>query len=268
MKKYWHVLNIGLQNTLVYRINFLFRSLFALVPLLASISLWRTIYGGPAAAAELAGYSLAKMISYYILAMIIDALTAVTDDDWQVAGEIREGQISQFLLKPIDYLVYRLCLFGAGRLVYSLAAFLPITVVILVLHEDFYLPKGLWTLPLFLGSLILTGLLQFFISYTVALLAFWVLEVSTWILMLFALEFVAGGHLFPLDMLPPIFQQVLSFTPFPYEIFFPASIYLEQLSPTALWTGLLLQIVWVLVTYQLARWVWRRGLKKYSAVGG
>lgn len=268
MKKYWHVLNIGIQNTLVYRINFLFRSVFALVPLLASISLWQTIYDGRSAGADLAGYSLGKMISYYVMAMVIDALTAVTDDDWQVASDIREGQINHFILKPIDYLGYRLCLFGAGRLVYSLVAFLPMLAVILAWQEHFYWPQSPWTVPVFLISLIMTGLLQFFISYTVALLAFWVLEVSTWILMLFALEYVAGGHLFPLDILPPFFQQVLSYTPFPYEIYFPASVYLEQLSPEALVKGLVLQLVWVLATYQLARWIWQRGLKRYSAVGG
>jgi ABC-type uncharacterized transport system permease subunit len=46
VKKYWHVINIGIQNTLVYRANFLFRSLFGLIPLMATIYLWRAIYAG------------------------------------------------------------------------------------------------------------------------------------------------------------------------------------------------------------------------------
>ncbi len=45
MKKYWHVIKIGIQNTLVYRFNFFFRAAFGFVPLLATIYLWRTIYG-------------------------------------------------------------------------------------------------------------------------------------------------------------------------------------------------------------------------------
>jgi ABC-type uncharacterized transport system permease subunit len=36
MKKYWHVINIGIQNTLVYRVNFLFRAAFGLIPLAAA----------------------------------------------------------------------------------------------------------------------------------------------------------------------------------------------------------------------------------------
>src|SRR6185295_12286798 len=105
MKKYWHVINIGIQNTLVYRVNFLFRSTFSLVPLFATISLWRAVYSGQSS--NVGGYELAQMISYYLVVTIVDALTAVAEDDWQIAAEIKDGNISQFLLKPIDYLSYR-----------------------------------------------------------------------------------------------------------------------------------------------------------------
>jgi ABC-2 type transport system permease protein len=120
----------------------------------------------------------------------------------------------------------------------------------------------------FLISVMMTGLLQFFISYTMALLAFWVLEVATFIFILFAFEYLAGGHLFPLNILPPAVALALEYTPFPYLLFFPVSIYLGQRSGTMLWQGLLIQAGWVLFAYALARFVWSRGIKKYSAVGG
>ena len=43
MKKYWRLFNVGIQNTLVYRVNFLFRSVFGLIPLFATLSLWRAV---------------------------------------------------------------------------------------------------------------------------------------------------------------------------------------------------------------------------------
>ena len=52
MKKYWHVINIGIQNTLVYRVNFLFRATFALIPLAAVLFLWRAIYAGKESGGE------------------------------------------------------------------------------------------------------------------------------------------------------------------------------------------------------------------------
>ncbi len=251
MRKYWHVINIGIQNTLVYRVNFLFRAVFGLIPLMATIFLWRTIYASKEAGGEVAGYTLAQMTSYYLLVTIVDALTAVNEDDWQIAADIKDGNISQFLLKPMDYLAYRLCLFGTGRLIYTVVAVVPVTLFILLQRNYFVLPADWGTFGWFLVSTVMTALLQFFMSYTMALLAFWVLEVSTF-----------------MDILPPVLAQTLHYTPFPYQMFFPVSIYLGQTTGPPMWEGLCMQAFWVMATYGLARFVWSRGIRKYAAVGG
>jgi ABC-2 type transport system permease protein len=268
MRKYLHVINIGIQNTLVYRMNFLFRSVFSLIPLMATIYLWRAVFAGKQGAQDVAGYSLAGMISYYLLMTIADALTAVTEDDWQIASDIREGAINQFLLKPIDYLTYRLCLFASGRLIYVAVAALPVTLFIVFQRQYWVAPPNGLVLGLFIVSLALTALLQFFISYTMALLAFWLLEISTLIFIVFAFEYIAGGHLFPLDILPPLLAKILNFTPFPYQLFFPASLYLGRISGPEMWRGLAIQVFWVAFFYCVARWTWRRGIRRYTAFGG
>ena len=266
MRKYWHVINVGIQNTLVYRVNFLFRSALGLIPLVATISLWRTVYASKEG--EVAGYTLAQMISYYLVVTIVDALTAVYDDDWQIAGDIRDGNISQFLLKPIDYLTYRFCLFGAQRLIYTAVACVPVTLFIVFQREYFVTPPDIATFGVFMVSIAMTAMLQFLISYTLALLAFWLLEISTLIFIIFAFEYIAGGHLFPLDILPPMLAKVLFFTPFPYQMFFPVSIYVGKITGAMMYQGLLIQFLWVVAFYVLARVVWWRGIRKYSAVGG
>ena len=268
MRKYWHVLNIGIQNNLTYRFNFLARTVFGFIPLIAILYVWRTIYGGKAPGQEVGTYTLAQMISYYLLITIVDALTAVNEDDWQIAADIKDGNISQFLLKPIDYLVYRLCLFCSGRVTYLAVAAVPLAVFVLCLRRYFVLPPDWVTFVLFLFSTALTALLQFFMSYTMAMLAFWVLEVSTFIFILFAFEYIASGHLFPLDILPQGLQQVLSVTPFPYQLYFPVSIYMGKATGPDLVRGLCLQLFWVAAAYGCARWLWSRGIRKYSAVGG
>ena len=267
MAKYWHVLSLGLQNTLVYRLNFLFRATIGLIPLMAVISVWRTIYSGKPGA-TVGHYDLAQMISYYLVITIVDALTAVTEDDWQIAADIKDGNISQFLLKPVDYLAYRLCLFSAGRLVYAAVALVPTTLFIWLLRDHFVLPPDAASAVGFLVSVTLTALLQFLFSFTLALLAFWVLEVATFIFIAFAFEYIAGGHLFPLDILPPGVALALDYTPFPYLLFFPVSIWLGRVTGEVLWLGVLVQALWVVAAFALARVVWRRGIRKYSAVGG
>jgi ABC-2 type transport system permease protein len=266
MRKYWQVVNIGIQNTLVYRVNFLCRVLFGFIPLVAILSMWRTIYEGKGSA--VGGYTLAQMTSYYLVMTIVDALTAVSEDDWQIAADIKDGQISQFLLKPIDYLGYRLCLFVAGRLIYSLVAVVPVGMLVVVYREAFVLPPDWAACGWFAVSVCMTALLQFFLSYTMALLAFWVLEVSTFIFILYAFEYLAGGHLFPLDILPPALFKVLQLTPFPYQLFFPVNIYLGRVTGSALYEGLLIQAGWLAMAFVLAKLVWSRGIRRYEAVGG
>ncbi len=41
-----------------------------------------------------------------------------------------------------------------------------------------------------------------------------------------------------------------------------------RVSGPELYQGLLIQLLWVLAAYGLARWVWYRGIRKYAAVGG
>ncbi len=268
MKKYLHVINIGVQNLLVYRVNFFFRAAFGLIPLMATIMLWKAIYGGKADGAEVAGYTLAQMVSYYLIVTIVDSLSAVNEDDWQIANDIKDGNISQFLLKPIDYLTYRLFLFFTGRAIYTIVAAVPVGLFIWYLSKYFVGPANATAMTVFCVSVVLTALLQFFISYTMALLAFWVLEVATFIFILYAFEYLAGGHMFPLDILPEGVQQVLQFTPFPYLLYFPVSVYLGRIEGDAMWTGLLIQAGWVIGAFLMAKFVWSRGIKKYSAYGG
>lgn len=268
MNKYRHVLSIGIQNNLTYRFNFLARSLFGLIPLMAMLYVWRTIYFQKGSGAAVGAYTFAEMVSYYLMTTVVDALTAVNEDDWQIAADIKDGNISQFLLKPIDYLWYRLCLFFSGRLTYLAVATVPLVVFILCLHKYFVAPHDALALGLFFVSVVLTALLQFFMSYTMAMLAFWVLEVSTFIFILFAFEYIASGHLFPLDILPHGLEQVLYFTPFPYQLYFPVSIYMGKSVGVELARGLVIQFLWVAAMYLLARLAWNRGIKKYGAVGG
>ena len=139
MKKYWHVIGIGIQNNLTYRVNYLTRTLFSFIPLFAMLSLWRTIYAQQSGA-PLSGYTAAQMIFYYLMVAVVDVLTAVNEDDWQIAADIREGNISQFLLKPIDYLWYRLCLFFSGRIAFIAMACVPLAVFIFCFRDYFVGP--------------------------------------------------------------------------------------------------------------------------------
>jgi len=74
--------------------------------------------------------------------------------------------------------------------------------------------------------------------------------------------------MFPLGFMPVAFQEVLKLLPFPYELYFPISIFMDKVHGAALWEGLLIQFCWVLIIAFGANTLWQRGLKRYQAVGG
>ena len=57
------------------------------------------------------------------------------------------------------------------------------------------------------------------------------------------------------------------YTPFPYQLYFPVSVYMGKAKPDEAVRGLALQFLSVLWD-GLARFAWSRGIKHYSAVGG
>ena len=266
--RYAHVVSMGIQNTLVYRANFLFRAAFGLVPLTATLFLWEAIYSGRPAGTAIGDYTLAQMVSYYLLVTVIDAITAVAEDDWQIAADIKDGAVSQFLLKPLDYLAYRLCLYLSGRVVYTSVALIPVAIFLFFQRGHLVGPSDPWCWVLVPVSVFLAGLLQFLIAYTVALLSFWVLDVSTFIFIQFAFEYLASGHLFPLDILPDALHRLLLWSPYPYLLHFPAGVYLGRIRGDDLWRGFCMQAAWVVAAFLIARFTWSRGLRQYTAVGG
>src|SRR4051812_46910496 len=208
------------------------------------------------------------MIYYYLLTILVSNLVTPTEDEWQIAADIRDGQINSFLTKPLSYLGYRFSLFLSGRLVYTIVTILPIAVIFYLFRGYIALPADAITWVLAIVSLVLAAAMQFFITYSLAMMAFWLLEISTIVFIVYSFEYFLGGQMFPVDIMPATVQAVMKWLPFYYELFFPIAIFLRPLRRVAMIEALAIQIGWVLVTWAAARLMWRRGLGHYQAVGG
>jgi ABC-2 type transport system permease protein len=264
-EKYRAIFSIGLQNTFVYRWNFLLRSLFALIPLFGTVLVWRSIYGGTSG--TIAGYDFGEMILYFLIVLLVENLITPAEDEWQIAAEIREGQLSSLLLKPFDFLAYRSCLFVGSRLLYTSVTLLPVLGVFWWYRGFLHAPAHSSTWLVFFPSLIMAGAIQFLIAFSMAMLAFWILEISTVVFILYSFEYFLSGKLFPLDTIPGTAGTLLRLLPFPYELYFPVAVLMEKITGQSLIRGLCIQATWVLLCFLLARSLWRAGIRRYEAVG-
>src|ERR1700737_3039878 len=160
--KYISVFNIGLQNTFVYRWNYFLRALFGLIPLAGTVFLWKAIFkerGG-----GLHGCDNSSMICDSRLTLLVSNLVTPTEDEWQIAADIREGQINSLLTKPMSYLAYRFSIFLSGRLVYTFVTLPPIALIFFYFRHYIALPAHVMTSVLATISLLMSALIQFFIT--------------------------------------------------------------------------------------------------------
>jgi ABC-2 type transport system permease protein len=117
-------------------------------------------------------------------------------------------------------------------------------------------------------SIVMAAFIQFFITYSLAMMAFWVLEISTIVFIVYSFEYFLGGQMFPIDIMPAGIQAVMKWLPFYYELFCPVAIFLGRLQGAALAEALAIQCGWLLLAWAAARAMWKRGLNHYQAVGG
>lgn len=262
-RKYLKVMSIVYQEGAQYRLNFLLSFLSVIFPLLAMVFLWRTIFREQV----LAGFTESTMISYYILvALLTDFVSPAIWMD--ITNDIRQGTLSNYLLRPISYRWYQLSVQVGSKLGYSLVAFVVVLGFTFLFGVDFHFPTSPLFLLLFLVAAGLSMLLGAGMTYLFSLSAFW-LEEGTGLnyVLDYLVPFLTGG-LIPLVLLPQWAYRIVGFLPFQYSLYFPISIFLGRLAVTEVARGLLMQALWIGVVYLLGSWVWRRGCRRYTARGG
>ena len=48
--------------------------------------------------------------------------------------------------------------------------------------------------------MLMAAFIQFFITYSLAMFAFWILEISTIVFIVYSFEYFLGGQMFPIDI--------------------------------------------------------------------
>ncbi len=263
--KYRQAFLLGLQGSLVYRWNFAVRGFFSLFHLAAVFILWGAAFAGRE---QVGGFDLRQTLTYFTTILFLQFLISAFNEDYQISEEIRMGLINQFLLKPINYFLYRLSIFAAARLVSGALILLPLAAAYPFIHDTLVFPGEPWRLAAAVPALVLSALVQFTIAYCFGLMTFWFLEIQGLVVLSMAVEAILGGQIFPLDLLPPALHEASRFLPFYYQMYFPAAILTGRIGPAETAEGLALQAGWVVLLLLLAHALWVRGLRRHTAVGG
>lgn len=265
LRKYGFVYLAGLQSGLIYRWNFILRGTFSLVHLTVVFVLWGAIFLGQD---TIGGFDVRQTMTYFVTLLALQFIIGAFNEDYQISEEIRNGMINQFLLKPINYYVYRLSQFAAARCVSGVIVFIPLAIAYPIIGDQLVFPTESWRIWLGIPALAMSAVLQFTIAFCFGMLSFWFLEIHGFVILSYAMESLLGGQIFPLDLLPAPVFAVAQVLPFAYQMYFPAAILTGRIDFDTAVTGLGIELCWVLLFLMLARALWSRGLHKHTAVGG
>lgn len=261
--KYWQVFKLTWEEYLAYRLNFFMWRVRTVLQLLTIYFLWLAILRGRG---EIFGWSQSSILTYILGTSILRAIIFSTRT-YEVGSEINEGNLLNFLLRPINYFKYWFSKDLADKVLNIGFSIVELTLIFLILRPPIFWQTNIAFLALFVLAVGLGVILNFFVSLSLSSLAFWTPDI--WgIRFLFGiiLEFFAGA-LFPLDILPKTLFSLLQFLPFSYLLYFPLKIYLGTASFGQILTGFVVEILWLVIIFQVLQIVWQKGLRIYGAWG-
>ena len=252
---------------MTYRSDFLIGTTLRFLPMVTTILLWRAVYSG-AGKASLAGFNYNEMIAYLLLVHISRMFSSMPGLAGGIAREIREGTLKRYLTQPVDMIGYLTSYRVAHKVAYITMSFIPYAILFFICRDYFDKFPDLMTLGAYAISLVLAFMVGFYFEVTVGLVGFWFLEVTSLLYIVMTLNFFISGHMLPLDLLPQPWQAILKAMPFQYMAYFPAVVFLGKVEGTNLVYHLLGELAWALFFLGLARYLYRRGLRRYGAYGG
>jgi ABC-2 type transport system permease protein len=249
-------------SMLQYRASLFIWMISSVLEPLIYLVVWSTV--SVSRGGSVGDYTAGEFAAYFIVFMLVNQVT-YTWIMYEYEYRIREGLLSPALLRPVHPIHADIAENISSKLIT-----LPIMTLIAVGLALFFKPTATflpWTVLAFLPSLFLAFLVRFLIEWTLAQSAFWTTRVSAFNQVYFVLVLFLSGQIAPLSLFPRPIQILADILPFRWMIGFPVELILGHLTPIQAIGGLAAQAVWLVISLGLVRFVWRAGIRLYSAVG-
>ena len=158
MKKYLSIFKISFAQEFAYRVNFIMWRVRNILQILLVFFLWSTVFANPQT--ELFGYNRDKILTYVFGIFILRALV-LSSRAVDIAGEISGGDLTNFLLKPLNYIKYWFTRDISSKALNLGFATIEITILYFFLRPTFFIQTNPLQIFLFLTSVIF-AIIMFF----------------------------------------------------------------------------------------------------------
>ena len=260
---YFTMARIGMLEAFQYRTANFFYMIGMVAEPVVYLVVWSSIARSNGGAID--GYTAGTFAAYYIVWTLVRNMNIVfTPFGWE--ERIREGTLSSHLVRPIHPIHYDLGSF-AGWKVIAIAMWLPIALALSLVFRPNLHPRpqqvAVFFVAIWGGYLIRSMLL-----WILGMVTFWTTRISALFEAYFAAELLLSGRVLPLALMPRWTQTVANLLPFRWTFGYPITALVGPISDRDLYLGLLAQLGWTIAGAIGVSLMWRRAVKRYTAVAG
>lgn len=260
---YWQIAKNTFDEAVAYRTSFILYRVREFLQLIAGYFVWLFVI--PQSATFL-GYTQSVMLTYILIGALVNDVVFSSRTS-AIATEINEGNLTNFLIRPLHYLKYHFARDFGDKVMNIVFSLFELSLFFVIIHPPFIFQADIIKLILFILSVLMALILHFFISVLISFVGFWSNEGWGPRFIFYQLISFTSGSLFPLDMLPKPVFAIFQFLPSTYLTFFPVKIYLGGLTSPEIVKGFSIMFCWIIAMYFIVIFVWKKGLKAYTAQG-
>ncbi|MBS3166993.1 ABC-2 family transporter protein [Candidatus Woesearchaeota archaeon] len=261
-KKYLSHARCYFNETTAYKIQLLASLLWYPIMLGLFAMLWNIVYtlrGDNL----IGGLTLTETLIYFGL---VRALIYIRIGKTKTSRVIIRGRLDYELIRPTYYFI-KSCLREFVKSLVQFAAALFFFFIISLIF-GWKVQTNIFSLILFLISIMLMFLLSYVFAEIMSILTFWFKSDNPFTWLFGGILRFCGGELVPLSMLPLWFATINNYLPFKYMIATPIYIYLNKYPILESLQQVGLQFIWIIILFLILSIIWNKGLKRYDSQGG
>lgn len=185
--------------------------------------------------------------------------------DNQIMTEVKSGNVEMFMNKPTNYLMisfYKVI----GQGIFSFLFISILGSIIMAFSVGIPNLNLVIFIPTFIITFLLGQILGLMIFALIGLMAFFIEDIRPihWIVDKFIM--ILGGSYLPISMFPPFMKVIAFLSPFGAINFASSTVY-ESWNNEFMFR-ILMQLSWIMVTYLLLNYVYRKSKEKAMINGG
>jgi ABC-2 type transport system permease protein len=246
-----------------YRANLIMYLLYWLVSPIIYLAVWTSIAQSKG---SVNGFTANDFVTYYMTLLVVDQITSNIVIH-TIAYKVQDGSLSGELIRPIHPMLTNALVNNIAFKALTILGFIPVWIILFFLYKPDYSHLTLTGSLIAIPAMLRGYLVGFLLSAAITSLAFWTTRVYSIHEFYYAMILLFSGQFVPLPLMPKLIQDVAQYLPFQMLIYFPIQLILGKLSSAQIIQGYLVGTIWLIVAISVFTWIWRNGVKRYSAVG-